>query len=338
MSGFGIDLGTANTVVCSPRRGVVLDEPSVMVLRDHVRGDRRPRPVLVGREARELIGRCPTGLQVVRPLRDGVIVDLEAARAFVVGLLARLSAPAWERVRPRAVIGVPAGATALERRALLEVADEAGLRHAELLPEPIAGAVGCGIDPLEARAHMVVDVGGGTSEVTSFCFGGVLSHRSCRVAGDEMTSALHRYLRAEHQLLVGELVAETIKCRLGANGDLSTVVHGVDVASGRPRLLTVEADEVVEALRPTADAIVSTLAGALDELPAQAVDDILADGVTVFGGCTLLHGFDKLLESTFGFPVRMAERPLGCVAEGAARCLSNADVVAAFQDAFVDAA
>lgn len=338
MSGFGIDLGTANTVVCHQRRGVVLDEPSVMLLRDHVRGDRRPKPVLVGREARELMGRCPAGLTVVRPLRDGVIVDLEAARAFVVGLLARLDAPTWQRMRPRAIIGVPAGATALERRALLEVSDEAGLRRTELLPEPVAGAVGCGIDPLEARAHMVVDVGGGTSEVTAFCFGGVLSHRSCRVAGDEMTVALHHYLRSEHQLMVGELAAEALKCELGANGDLSTVVHGVDVATGRPRLLTVEADEVIEALQPTADAIISTLAGALDELPAQAVDDILADGVTVFGGCSLLHNFDKMLELTFGFPVRMGDRPLGCVAEGAARCLANPDVVAAFQDAFVEAA
>ena len=338
MSGFGIDLGTANTVVCHQRRGVVLDEPSVLVLREHDHGDRRPKPVLVGGEARELIGRCPSGLTVVRPLHDGVIVDLEAARAFVVGLMSRLDAPAWQRMRPRAIIGVPAGATALERRALLEVADEAGLRRTELLPEPVAGAVGCGIDPLEARAHMVVDVGGGTSEVTSFCFGGVLSHRSCRVAGDEMPVALHRYLRAEHQLLVGELAADALKCELGADSDLSTVVHGVDVATGRPRLLTIEADEVLEALRPTADTIISTLAGALDELPAQAVDDILADGVTVFGGCSLLSGFDKLLEATLGFPVRMARRPLGCVAEGAARCLSIPDVVAAYQDAFVEAA
>ena len=155
-------------------------------------GSRRVRPLLVGHEARDLLGRCPVGLAAVRPLHDGVIVDLEAARAFMVALLGKVATPRWQRVRPRAVIGVPAGATALERRALLEVADEAGIRKPELIPEPIAGALGCGLDPLEPRAHMVLDIGGGTSEITAFCYGGVLSHRSSRIAGDEMTLTLYR--------------------------------------------------------------------------------------------------------------------------------------------------
>ncbi len=162
MGGFGIDLGTANTVVCQVRRGIVLDEPSVMVVRAGVRG-KRIAPLLLGHDARALIGRCPVGLATLRPLRDGVIIDLEAARAFIVGILGRVTEHPWQRVRPRAVIGVPAGATALERRALLEAADEAGIRRARLVPEPIAGVVGCGVNPLEPRAHMVVDVGGGTT-------------------------------------------------------------------------------------------------------------------------------------------------------------------------------
>ena len=221
------------------------------------------------------------------------------------------------------MIGVPAGATALERRALLEVADEAGIRRPELIPEPIAGAVGCGLDPLEPRAHMVLDIGGGTSEITAFCYGGVLSHRSSRIAGDEMTLTLYRYLRSEHQLLVGELTAEALKCGVDAEEGLSSVVQGIDLATGRPRLKTLESAEVLEALRPTADAIIAALAGALDDLPPQAADDILTDGITVFGGSSLLRGFDKLVESAFAFPVRMAERPLTCVAEGAARCLAR---------------
>ncbi|HET8604843.1 MAG TPA: rod shape-determining protein [Marmoricola sp.] len=338
MTGFGIDLGTANTVVCHQRRGVVLDEPSVMVIRTADARSRKVRPLLLGVEARDLMGRCPVGLSAVRPLHDGVIVDLESARAFVVGILARVALPSWQRVRPRAVIGVPAGATALERRALLEVADEAGIRRPELLPEPIAGAVGCGLDPLEARAHMVVDVGGGTSEITAFCYGGVLSHRSSRIAGDEMTLSLYRYLRSEHQLLVGELTAETLKCRVDDDDGLSTVVQGIDLATGRPRLLTLEAGEVLDALRPTADAIIAALAGALDDLPPQAADDILTEGVTVFGGSSLLRGFDKLIEAAFAFPVRMAERPLTCVAEGAARCVTDLDVVRAYEGTFVEAA
>jgi rod shape-determining protein MreB len=295
------------------------------------------RPVLVGTEARELMGRLPEGLTTVRPLHDGVIVDLEAARGFVVAIMAKVPTPAWQRIRPRAVIGVPAGATALERRALLEVADEAGIRKAELLPEPIAGAVGCGIDPMAPRAHMVVDIGGGTSEVTAFCYGGVLSHRSSRVAGDEMTLALYRYLRSEHQVAVGELAAESLKCRIADDDGLSAVVKGIDLATGRARLLTLEAGEVVDALRPTADAIISALAGALDELPPQAADDVLSDGVTVFGGSSLLRDFDKLLERALGFPVRMARHPLTCVAEGAARCLDDPSVLRAYENTFVEA-
>lgn len=337
MTGFGIDLGTANTVVCHPRRGVVLDEPSVMVVRSAEARARRVRPLLVGHDARDLMGRCPAGIVAVRPLHDGVIVDLEAARAFVVGVLARIATPAWRRVRPRAVIGVPAGATALERRALLEVAMEAGIHKTELLPEPIAGAVGCGLDPLEPRAHMVLDIGGGTSEITAFCYGGVLSHRSSRIAGDEMTMTLYQYLRSEHQLLVGELTAEALKCRVDAAESLSSVVQGIDLGTGRPRLITLEAAEILEALRPTVDVIIAALGGALDDLPPQAADDILTDGVTVFGGSTLLRGIDKLLESELAFPVRMAERPLTCVAEGAARCLADADVLRAYEGSFLDA-
>lgn len=337
MSGFGIDLGTANTVVCHQRRGVVLDEPSVMVVRTSQARARRMRPLLVGQEARDLVGRCPVGLTTVRPLQDGVIVDLEAARAFVVGLIGKVAAPGWQRVHPRAVIGVPAGATALERRALLEVASESGLRKAELVPEPIAGAVGCGLDPLEPRAHMVLDIGGGTSEITAFCYGGVLSHRSSRIAGDEMTLNLYQYLRSEHQLVVGELTAEALKCRVDADEGLSSVVQGIDLATGRPRLVTMESEEVLEALRPTADAIIAALAGALDDLPPQAADDILTDGVTIFGGSSMLRGFDKMVEAAFAFPVRMAERPLTCVAEGAARCLKDRDVVRAYEGAFVEA-
>lgn len=337
MSGFGIDLGTANTVVCHSRRGIVLDEPSIMVVRTDAR-TKHVRPLLVGREARALTGRCPVGLATMRPLRDGVIVDLEAARAFIGGTLPRISAQPWQRIRPRAVIGVPAGATALERRALLEAADDAGIRKARLIPEPIAGALGCGINPVEARAHMVVDVGGGTSEVTGFCFGGVLAHRSCRVAGDEMTLALYQYLRNEHQLIVGELTAESVKCDVSYEPNSSLVVQGLDAATGRPRLVTLGVGEVVDAIRPTVDTIISTLAGCLEDLPPQAVTDILDEGVWVFGGGTLLRGFDKLLEDAFGFPVRLAERPLTCVAEGAAACLTHPEVLDAFDGDLADVA
>jgi rod shape-determining protein MreB len=328
MSGVGIDLGTANTVVCHPRHGIVFDQPSVMVVRTEGR-PKRVRPLLIGRDARALTGRCPAGLAPLRPLQDGVIVDLEAARAYLAAVLPRL-ADRGLPVRRHAVIGVPAGASALERRALVEAADEAGIRRARIVAEPIAGALGCGINPLEPRAHMVVDIGGGTSEVTALCFGGILAHRSCRVAGDEMTLALYQYLRAEHQLLVGELTAEDLKCQVAAEDNLSIVAQGLDAATGRPRLVTLGVGEVVDALRPTIDTIIATLANCLEDLPPQAVNDILDEGVWAFGGGTLIRGFDKLFEDAFGFSVRLVERPLSCVAEGAAACLAHPEVLDAF--------
>ena len=337
MSGFGIDLGTSNTVVCHRRLGIVLDEPSVMVVRTENHGNhgRRVTPLMVGHDARALIGRCPVGLAAVRPLHDGVIIDLESARAFMVAILSRITAHPWQRFRPRAVVGVPAGATALERRAVLEAAEEAGIRRTQLVPEPIAGALGCGINPLEPRAHMVVDVGGGTSEVTGFCYGGILTHRSCRVAGDEMTLALYQYLRTEHQLVVGELTAESVKCEVGSAERTSLVAQGLDAVTGRPRLATLDVAEVVEALRPTVDAIIGTLAQCLEDLPPEAANDVLQEGVWAFGGGSLLRGFDTLLEDAFGFPVRLAERPLTCVAEGASGCLAHPEVLDAFDGELV---
>ncbi|MHA6794516.1 rod shape-determining protein [Pseudonocardia bannensis] len=321
MAELGIDLGTANTVVCDVAQGIVLDEPTVMLLRTG--GVRRQRVLAVGRSASDLVGRAPMGIAAVRPLHDGVITDLETARVYLRAILRRIAPRPWQRGRIRAVIGVPVGATALERRALLEAADEAGISRATSLDESIAGAVGCGIDPLERRVHMVVDVGGGTAEVTAFCFGGIIAHRSCRVAGDEMTLAVYHYLREHHQLLAGELDAEAIKIRAGAEEEPSVVVQGRDAATGRPRLATVPVAEITEVLRPVTEAITQTLSACLDDLPPQAVGDVLADGVLVFGGGSLARGFDQGLERAFGFPIKLAEQPLTCVAEGAARSLRN---------------
>src|SRR5215471_7968150 len=334
-SGFGIDLGTANTVVCRPRRGIVLNEPSVMVVRADSKA--RPKPLLVGHAARELIGRTPVGIATVRPLRDGVITDLESARAFIVAILSLVARRPWERVRPRAVIGVPVGATSLERRAVIEAAEEAGIGRTSLIPEPVAGAFGSAVNPLEPRAHLVVDIGGGTAEVTAFCFGGILAHRSCRVAGDEMTIALYQYLRQEHGIVVGELTAEDIKLRVGGvdGGDgTSLVVEGRDAASGRPRLVTLATDEVVQAIQPTSDGIIQALASCLEDLPPQTVSDIMSEGLLAFGGGTMLRGFAVLLEEAFGFRVHLVERPLTCVAEGAAACLARPEVLAAYSNSF----
>jgi rod shape-determining protein MreB len=291
-------------------------------------GGRRDKVLAVGREAADLLGRAPSRFVAVRPLDDGVVIDLETARVYLRAVLHKAGHRVWAPVR--AVIGVPAGSTALEHRALLEAAEEAGIRPVTALDGSIAGAVGCGIDPLERRVHLVVDVGGGTAEAVAFCFGGVLAHRTSKLGGDDMTVAVARYLREQHQLHVGELEAESLKIRSEAEDNGPLVVQGRDAATGRPRLATVQPGEVAEAVRPIVDEIVRTLVACLDDLPPQAIADVLAEGVLVFGGSSQVHGLPQELERGLGLPVKLAEEPLTCVAEGAARALRNRRLLAAY--------
>ena len=326
MGGLGIDLGTANTVVGTPDDGIVLNEPSFML----VRTKDPHRALAIGTEARSLVGRNPIGVTPVRPMRDGVIVDLESARAFVTAVIKR---------------GPRAGTTGCGRRAssrFLRVPPRSSVGHysrsdtrpvCEGRVDTGAGRGGTRLrnQPDEPRAHLVVDIGGGTSEVTAFCFGGMLSHRSCRVAGDELTNALSQYLRTEHKIIVGELTAERAKVGEPESAEgQSLVVEGRDAVTGRARLVTLETEEIVDALRPTTTGIVQTLAECLDDLPAQAIGDVMSEGLLVIGGGALLRGLSQLLEETFGFPVKTAERPLTCVAEGATACLVHPEVVAAY--------
>lgn len=327
MRGFGIDLGTANTVVGIPDEGVVLNEPSLMM----VRTTERRRALAIGRDASDLLDRTPPEIAPVRPICDGVIVDLETARTYVTAVLAKVAPRHRYGIRPTAVIAAPVSATPLERRALLEVGHEAGLRKVGLIPGPVAGALGCGIDPLEPRAHLVVDIGGGTSEVTALCYGGILSHRSSRIAGDDLTSAILRYLRAEHKIVVGELTAERAKVGAPDTADeRSLVVEGRDAATGRARLVTLETEEVMDAIRPTTTSIVQTLSTCLDDLPPRAISDVMSEGILAIGGGSMLRGVPQLLEEAFGLPVKTAERPLTCVAEGATACMAQRDVIAAY--------
>ncbi|MFD4291943.1 rod shape-determining protein [Rhodococcus sp. NPDC058532] len=325
MRGLGIDLGTANTVVGTPDSGVVLNEPSFMLVKTK---DAR-HALAIGADARNLLGRTPVGVSSVRPVHDGVIVDLESARTFVAAVLDQAAPHRRFSPRANAVMAVPAGATPLERRALLEVGHEAGLRKVGLVPEPIAGALGCGVNPMEPRAHLVVDIGGGTSEVTAFCFGGILTNRSCRLAGDHLTDVLRQYLRTEHKIVVGDLTAEHAKIGGPDDGD-SLVVEGIDPVTGHARLVTLDGEEIADVLRPAITEIVQTLATCLEDLPAQAVGDVMAEGLLATGGGAMLRGLPQLLEEHFGVGVKVAENPLTCVAEGATACLDHPEVVAAY--------
>ncbi|HEV7863650.1 MAG TPA: rod shape-determining protein [Acidimicrobiia bacterium] len=328
MEGVSIDLGTANTVVWDNENGMLFNEPTMMAL--SFNGGRHSDVIGVGRAAEELVGRTPDGVEVVRPLRDGVITDLETTRRFLREILQGIAPTWWQRRHLSVVIGIPAGATPLERRALLEAAEEAGIGRAQLLPEPVCGAVGCGVDPLQPRTHLVVDVGGGTSEVAAFGSGGMLTFRSSPLAGDEMTFALYQYIRHEHQLVVGELMAEQAKIRAFNDPNPSMVVEGRDAATGRARVVNLAPEEVAEAVAPVTGEIFAALAGCLEDLPPQSVSDVMAEGVIIVGGGSLIPGFGKRLEDAFGFSALMADQPLTRVAEGGARCLANPDALAAY--------
>lgn len=320
VSGVGIDLGTANTVVCDLHRGVVVQEPSILALRKN--GARRRKPLAVGRPALDLMDRVAPNLDVVRPLHGGVITDLETTRRFLRVILHKAKAHSWTPGRFHAVIGVPAGATTWERRGLIEAAEEAHVTRPVLVVEPLAGAVGCGIDPTQPRTHMVVDIGGGTAEVTAFGFGEIVAHRSLRTAGADMTLAVHRHVLANYGVDVGESEAEKLKISAATDGS-ALVARGRDVANGRARLVSMSAAEVLDAIRPICEMIVAALAACLQELPARSVTDVLDEGIIAFGGGSLVPSFDEMLSDALGLPVKRAERPLTCVAEGAALCLAD---------------
>lgn len=323
-----MDVGTVSTVVCNAEGELVFDEPSVLL---HQRTDGRGRRVTIGREAADLIGRLPPGVTAIRPVRHGVITDLDTARTFLRMVVRQVLPHPWQRGRAQAVVGVPAGATLLEQRALLEALEESGIARAVAIDEPVAGALGCGIDPMDRRVHMVVDIGGGTAEASAFCFGGVLAGRSCHTGGGDMTLAVSRHVREHHHLILGELAAEQLTVRSGEVPDTTEiVVHGRDSDSGRPQSVTVAAGELQTTLAPIVASLVRFLAGCLDELPPQAIDDLAADGMVLFGGASRVRGIEQALDKAFGLPVKRAENPLTCVAEGAARAAATPGVLSAY--------
>ncbi len=308
---IGIDLGTGTTVVCHPRDGVVYDEPSLLVEWPARRG----RELILGNEAAALDGRTPPGARVGTPVRGGAVTDLSLVRTYLHELLRRTSRSRWRVRRPHAVLSCPVDATPLERRALLESAEEAGLGHVDLLPAPLAAALGCGLDLADARVQAVADVGAGTAEIAVFCRGTVLARRSCRHAGDEMTAAVRTHLREHHGLHLSAATAEALKVRASSARE-PFAAEGRDVATGRPRTLTVEAGEVEAAVAPVVRRAVAALGDFLDDLPVAGIPDLLAGGVVLAGGSALAPHLRDELEAALGFPVKVPERPRTCVAEG----------------------
>ncbi len=323
---MAIDLGTANTLVYVKGRGIVLNEPSVVAIADN-RG--RKQVLAVGEEAKQMLGRTPGNIAAIRPLRDGVIADFEVAEEMIKHFIRKVH-NRRSFASPMIIVCVPSGSTAVERRAIQESAESAGARKVLLIEEPMAAAIGAGLPVTEPSGSMVVDIGGGTTEVAVISLGGIVYARSVRVGGDKMDEAVISYIRRTHNLLVGESSAERIKMEIGAaaqpdgeeDGPL-TEVKGRDLMNGVPREVVVSQREIAFALNEPVTQIVDAVKVALENTPPELAADIVDKGIVLTGGGANLYRLDEVLRDATGLPVVVAEEPLNCVALGTGRALEE---------------
>jgi rod shape-determining protein MreB len=322
---MAIDLGTANTLVYVKGRGIVLAEPSVVAIAD-VRG--KKQVVAVGEEAKQMLGRTPGYITASRPLRDGVIADFEVAEEMIKHFIRKVHNRRGF-ASPLIIVCVPSGSTAVERRAIQESAESAGARKVQLIEEPMAAAIGAGLPVTEPSGSMVVDIGGGTTEVAVISLGGIVYSRSVRVGGDKMDEAIISYIRRNHNLLIGESSAERIKMDIGAasqeHGDDGPLreVRGRDLMNGVPREVLVSQRQVAESLAEPVSAIVEAVKVALENTPPELAADIVDKGIVLTGGGALLYRLDQVLRDATGLAVVVAENPLQCVALGTGRALEE---------------
>jgi len=323
---MAIDLGTANTLVYVKGRGIVLDEPSVVAIAD-VRG--KKQVLAVGDEAKLMLGRTPGNISAIRPLRDGVIADFEVAEEMIKHFIRKVHNRRGF-ASPMIIVCVPSGSTAVERRAIQESAESAGARKVFLIEEPMAAAIGAGLPVTEPSGSMVVDIGGGTTEVAVISLGGIVYARSVRVGGDKMDEALINYIRRAHNLLIGESSAERLKMEIGSaalpeEGDDGPLreVKGRDLMNGVPREVVVSQRQMAEALAEPVGQIVEAVKVALENTPPELSADIVDKGIMLTGGGALVYRLDQVLRDATGLPVLIAENPLQCVALGTGRALEE---------------
>ncbi len=325
---LAIDLGTANTLVYVKGKGIVLREPSVVA----VRLDRTKNRVLaVGAEAKAMLGRTPGNIVAIRPMRDGVIADFEVTEAMLRHFIRKVH-NRRSFVRPRIIVAVPSGITQVEKRAVKESALSAGAREVFLIEEPMAAAIGAGLPITEPTCNMVVDIGGGTTEVAVISLAGIVYSRSLRVAGDKMDEAIMQYIKRKYNLLIGERTAEIIKTSIGnAYPDaenLETIeVKGRDLVSGIPKILAIDSEEIRMSISEQIDAIVETVKIALEQTPPELAADIVDRGIVLTGGGALLKNLDKLLMEESGLPITVAEDPLCTVAIGSGEAIDSIDIL-----------
>ena len=317
---IGIDLGTANTLVYVKDQGIVLREPSVVAVRSGT-----SQVLAVGDEAKRMLGRTPGNIVAVRPLKDGVIADFEMTESMLRHFITKVHNRKW--VRPRVVIAVPSGITEVEKRAVKESAAHAGAREVYLIEEPMAAAIGVGLPVQDAAGNMIIDIGGGTTEVALISLSGIVFSRSVRVAGDELDEAIAGYMKRAYNLMIVERTAEEIKIKIGSaypvEKETSMEVKGRDLVAGLPKTLTITSQEVREALLEPISTIVESVRVTLERCPPELSADLVDRGLVLAGGGALLRGLDKLLQEETGLPVHVAEDPLSAVAEGTGRALSE---------------
>ena len=326
---LAIDLGTANTLVYVKGKGIVLSEPSVVAVST---GNRYKNRVLaVGLEAKNMLGKTPCNISAIRPMRDGVIADFEVTEAMLRHFIHKVH-NRRTFVRPRIIVAVPSGITQVEKRAVRESAESAGAREVFLIEEPMAAAIGAGLPITEPTCNMVVDIGGGTTEVAVISLKGIVYSRSVRVAGDKMDSAIIQYIKRKYNLLIGERTAEVIKTSIGnAYPDpqnLETIeVKGRDLASGIPKILSIDSEEIRIAISEQIDAIVETVKIALEQTPPELSADIVDRGIILTGGGALLKSLDRLLREETSLPITVTEDPLSTVALGSGKALDNLEML-----------
>ncbi|MFG3345374.1 rod shape-determining protein [Streptomyces sp. NPDC048018] len=325
---IGIDLGTANTLLYARGQGIVLNEPSVVAVQEGSRA-----ALAVGAEAKETIGRTPGSITAIRPLRDGVISDYEAAEEMIRHFV-RKAVPGRRLPRTRMVVCVPSGVTPVERRAIVHASRSAGARTVHLVEEPMAAAIGAGLPVGDPRGSMVVDIGGGTTEVAVVSLGGIVTSQSLRVGGDRLDAAVCDHVRREHSLLIGERTSEDVKVAIGSAWPVpgaedfeerTFTVRGRERISGLPRTVPLTVPEVRAALDEPVEAIISAVRATLEECPPELSGDVMEHGIVLTGGGALLPGLDLRMASATGIPVFVADDPLDCVALGAGRCVEDLD-------------
>ncbi|MDD6032600.1 MAG: rod shape-determining protein [Oscillospiraceae bacterium] len=321
---IGIDLGTANTLVYMKGKGIIIREPSVVAV--DIRND---KVKCVGQEAKNVIGRTPGSIVTVRPLKDGVIADFDITTSMLQEFIRKaVGSTFW--CRPRVVICIPSGVTAVERRAVRDATEQAGAKRVSIIEEPMAAAIGAGLPVAEPTGSMVVDIGGGTSEVAVISLGGIVAAKSVRVGGDEFDSAITNFIKKKYNLLIGERTAEDIKIQIGSavpleDGELSMEIKGRNLLNGLPENITVTSDQIRSALEDPLSMVLEAIRNTLERTPPELSADIIDQGITLTGGGALLRGLDKLINGETGMPVKIAENPLDCVATGAGMVLDNID-------------